>query len=194
MAKTPSAPSFNDAPSEGTVFNGESVSGKGRPTPTRAQQEAARKRPLVADTKEAKARARAQMSAQREKARVGMAAGDERYLPARDRGPQRRFARDFVDAGYHLGEVVMPAMIVVIVLTFLPIAVVATWAFVGLWFFILLVIGDMIVTSVRVKRAAAARWGDRREKGLGLYAAMRTVQMRWMRLPKPQVKRRQQPG
>ncbi|GAA3024060.1 hypothetical protein JOE64_001134 [Microbacterium dextranolyticum] len=73
--------------------------GKHRPTPSRAEQEAARKRPLVADTKEARARAKAELAAQREKARVGMANGDERYLPARDKGPQRKFVRDLVDSG-----------------------------------------------------------------------------------------------
>ena len=109
----------NDAPSEGTVLNG-TPAGKGRATPSRAEQEAARKRPLVPDTKEAKARAKADLAAQREKARIGMANGDQRYLPARDQGPQRKFVRDWVDAGWHLGEAVMPAMVLVILATFLP--------------------------------------------------------------------------
>ncbi len=192
MAKTPAAPAPNDAPTDGTVLNGVTVaggSGKGRPTPSRAEQEAARKRPLVADTREAKARARADLASKREKARLGMAAGDDKYLPARDRGPQRKFARDYADAGWHLGEAVMPAMVLVIILTFVPIADVQFWSFVVLWIFILMVIADMVFTAVRVKRAARAKWGDRMEKGLGWYAAMRTIQMRWMRLPKPQVKR-----
>jgi hypothetical protein len=60
--------------------------------------------------------------------------------------------------------------------------------------FILFVIGDMIITSIRVKRAAKAKWGERMEKGLGWYAAMRTIQMRFMRLPKAQVKRGQHPA
>ncbi|MBZ6371944.1 MAG: DUF3043 domain-containing protein, partial [Microbacterium hominis] len=81
--------------------------GKNRPTPSRAEQEAARKRPLVADTKEARARAKAELAAQREKARIGMANGDERYLPVRDKGPQRRFVRDWVDSGWHAGELLM---------------------------------------------------------------------------------------
>lgn len=196
MAKPLPTPVPDSAPSEGTDINGVPLvgaGGKGRATPSRAEQEAARKRPLVADTKEAKARARADLAVKREKARVGMAAGDDRFLPARDRGPQRRYARDFADAGFHLGEAVMPAMIVVIVLTFLPIPAVQYYAFIVLWVFIMLVIADMIVTAVRIKRAASAKFGDRREKGLGWYAAMRTIQMRWMRLPKPQVKRRQYP-
>ncbi|NYE20626.1 DUF3043 domain-containing protein [Microbacterium immunditiarum] len=197
MARTPSAPA-SDGASDGTVLNGESVggtSGKGRPTPTRAEREAARRRPLVADTKEAKARARAELATQREKARQGMAAGDPKYLPPRDQGPQRKFARDFVDAGWHLGEAVMPAMVIVIVATFIPSAMIQYWAFIGLWIFILFVIADMIVTSIRVKRAARAKFGaDRLEKGLGWYSAMRTIQMRFMRLPKAQVARGQHPS
>lgn len=192
MAKTPDAPS-SDAPSEGTTLNGTPVS-KGRATPTRAEQEAARKRPLVPDTKEAKARARAELAERRDKARAGMAAGDERYLTARDKGPQRRWVRDWVDSGFHLGEAVMPAMVLVIVLTFIPVPVVMQYSFLGLWLFIFFVIGDMIITSIRVKRAAKAKWGDKTEKGLGWYAAMRTIQMRFLRLPKPQVSRGKRPA
>ena len=57
----------------------------------RAEQEAARKRPLVPnDRKEAAKQARAKQAEAREQARVGMAAGDDRYLPARDQGPQKQ--------------------------------------------------------------------------------------------------------
>ncbi len=196
MATTPVAPTPKDSPSEGTVLNGVPVdaSGKGRATPSRAEQEAARKRPLVPDTKEAKDRAKADLAAQREKARLGMAAGDDKYLTARDKGPQRKFVRDFVDAGWHLGEAVMPAMVVVILATFIPVLGIQYWAFVGLWIFIFFVIGDMVLTSYRVKKAARAKWGDKTEKGLGWYAAMRSIQMRFLRLPKPQVKRGQHPA
>jgi hypothetical protein len=196
VAKNSAAPASSDAPSEGTTLNGAPVpGGKGRATPSRAEQEAARKRPLVPDTKEAKARQRAELQAQREKARVGMAAGDPKYLPARDQGPQRKFVRDYVDAGWHLGEAVMPAMVVVILATFIPMQAVQFYSFVALWIFILFVIGDMILTSIMVKRAVKEKFGaDKMEKGLGWYAAMRTVQMRFLRLPKPQVKRGQRPA
>lgn len=196
MAKTP-APAPHDAPAGGAADGSANsgASGKGRPTPTRAEQEAARRRPLVPDTKEAKAAAKADLARQRDRARIGMAEGDERYLPARDKGPQRRFARDFVDAGWHLGEAVMPAMVAVIVLTFLPVGGMQTYAFIGLWVFIFFVIGDMIILSMRVKSAAKAKFGATKlEKGLGWYAAMRSIQMRFMRLPKPQVKRGQHPA
>ncbi len=99
MAKSPH-PHPNDTPVEPTELG----SGKGRATPSRAEQEAAASVPLVPDTKEAKARrAPRELAAQREKARIGMAAAKRITCPSRDRGPQRRFARDFVDAGLPLG-------------------------------------------------------------------------------------------
>ncbi|MCK6080464.1 DUF3043 domain-containing protein [Microbacterium sp. EYE_5] len=186
MAKTP--------PPADTAPDAPSGPGKNRPTPTRAEQEAARKRPLVANTKEARARAKADLAAQREKARIGMAAGDERYLTPRDRGPQRRFARDYTDAGWHFGELVMPLLVIVILMALVPNNAVVFYSYVGLWAYILFVVADMILLSRKVKKLAAAKWGDRREKGLGWYAAMRSVQMRFMRLPKPQVKRGDYPS
>jgi hypothetical protein len=185
VAKTP-APAPKDAGAE--------APGKGRPTPSRAEQEAARKRPLVADTKEAKARQKAELAAQRERARVGMAAGEEKYLPARDRGPQKRFVRDFVDSGWNLGEFVMPMMVLVILLTLLNLAEVQVYAFIVLWCYIILVVADMLITSWRIKRAARKKFGNRIDRALGWYGAMRTIQMRWMRMPKPQVKRGRRPA
>lgn len=168
--------------------------GKGRATPTRADQEAARRRPLVANTKEARAAAKAQLQEQRERARVGMANGDDRYLPVRDKGPQRRWVRDYVDAGWHLSEWIMAFMLVVILVSFVQDSIVSFYAFLGLWAYVLLAVLDMVLLAGRVKRKAAAKFGkERLEKGHGWYAAMRSMQMRFMRLPKPQVKRGQYP-
>lgn len=183
MAKNPPAPAPEDAPSP-------VGSGKGRPTPSRAEREAANRRPLVPDTKEAKARARAELNAKREKARIGMAAGDERYLPARDKGPQRKFVRDWIDSRTSLGEFILPVLVVFILLSLLPSQEFVVYVFLALWSLFAVIVVEMVVTSTRVKRAVRTEFGaDRIEKGLGWYAAMRQVQMRFMRLPKPQVKR-----
>ncbi|MDQ4212981.1 DUF3043 domain-containing protein [Microbacterium capsulatum] len=186
MPTTPS-PSTNDESSE-------TASGKGRRTPTRAEQEAARRRPLVPDTKEAKAQARAELRQRQDRQRIGMANGEEKYLPARDKGPQRRWVRDYVDAGWHLSEWVMALMVVVIVVSLIPSTAVAYWAFVGLWAYIALAVLDMVWLGVRVNRKIADKFGrEHRERGLAWYAGMRSLQMRFMRLPKPQVKRGQYP-
>ena len=185
MAKTPPPADAPEVPAG---------PGKNRPTPSRAEREAARKRPLVADTKEAKAQRKAELAAAREKARIGMAAGDDRYLTPRDRGPQRRFVRDHVDAGWHLGELIMPLLVVVILLSLVTNSTVLFFGYIGLWAYIILVVVDMVLTSRKIKKLARAKWGDRMEKGLGWYGAMRSVQMRFMRLPKPQVKRGEYPN
>ncbi|WP_193596309.1 DUF3043 domain-containing protein [Microbacterium sp. YJN-G] len=181
-------PSADDAPET-------PAAGKGRATPTRAEREAANRRPLVANTKEARAAAKADLQARRERARIGMEQGEDKYLPARDKGPQRRWVRDYVDAGWHLSEWVMAAMLLVIVLSLMPFQNVQLWSMAALWAYMLLAVLDMVLLSIRVKKKAAAKFGaERRERGLGWYAAMRALQMRFMRLPKPQVKRGQYPA
>ena len=170
--------------------------GKGAPTPSRREQEAARKRPLVpTDRKEAARNARAKQAEAREKARIGMAAGDDRYLTARDRGPQRRYVRDYVDARFSIGEFLIPVMLLVIVLTFLPYPALQVWGLFALWGFFFVAVVDCIVLGLLVTKRIGEKFGKTKvERGLRWYAAMRALQLRIMRLPKPQVKRGQYPS
>lgn len=170
-------------------------SGKGRPTPTRREREAANLRPLVgSDRRAASKESRAKMAEAREKARIGMAAGEEKFLPARDKGPQRRYIRDYVDARFSLGEILIPVMFLVIILTFVN----NTWAqligILGLWIFFVAAVIDGVILGFIVNKKLAAKFGaDQVQSGNRWYAAMRAMQLRAMRLPKPQVKRRQFP-
>ncbi|SDH42625.1 Protein of unknown function [Leifsonia sp. 98AMF] len=170
--------------------------GKGAPTPSRRQQEAARKRPLVpTDRKEAARVARQKQAEAREKARIGMAAGDDRYLTARDRGPQRRYVRDYVDARFSIGEFLIPVMLIVIILTFLPWPEMQVYGLFALWGFFLIAVIDCFVLGFLVRKRIGAKFGATKvERGLRWYAAMRALQLRVMRLPKPQVKRGQFPS
>lgn len=169
--------------------------GKGAPTPTRREQEAARKRPLVPeDRKEAARQARAKTAEAREKARVGMAAGDDRYLTARDRGPQRRYVRDYVDARFSIGEYLIPVMLLVIVLSFLP-GYFQVYGLLALWAFFAVAVIDCFVLGMLVRKRLREKFGESKvERGVRWYAAMRALQLRVMRLPKPQVKRGQYPS
>jgi hypothetical protein len=170
--------------------------GKGVPTPSRREQEAARKRPLVpTDRNEAARAARAKQAEAREKARIGMAAGDDRYLTARDRGPQRRFVRDYVDARFSIGEFLIPVMLIVIVLTFLPWPAMQVYGLFALWGFFFVAVVDCIVLGFLIQRRVGDKFGKTKvERGLRWYGAMRALQLRIMRLPKPQVKRGQYPS
>ena len=169
--------------------------GKGRPTPTRKEREAARKRPLVPnDRKRAREENRQRMAEARERARDGLARGDERYLPQRDRGPQRRYVRDYVDARTSFGEFMIPVMFLVIIATFLPSLDAQFIAIIALWAFFLIAVADSILLANLVKRRLKKKFGDDRvEKGVGWYAGMRALQLRVLRLPKPQVKRGEYP-
>jgi hypothetical protein len=169
--------------------------GKGQATPTRRQQELARKRPLVpGDRKLAAKQARQKSAAARERARIGMASGEEKYLTSRDRGPQKRYVRDYVDARLSIGEFMIPVMFVVILLTFLPDPAVQTYGILALWAFFLVAVIDCVVLGFLITRRVKAKFGADRAERVRWYAAMRALQLRAMRLPKPQVKRGQYPA
>lgn len=190
MAKPNSANKTD--PAAGYDLDTDSISsGKGRATPTRKEREAANLRPLVSSDRKAGNKAsRAKMNEAREKARIGMANGEEKYLPMKDKGVQRRYIRDYVDARWSVGEVILPAMFLVIILTVINNAVVQTIALVALWSFFLIAVIDCIVVGVLIQRKLTAKFGaEKVQKGNRWYTAMRALQLRPMRLPKPQVKR-----
>jgi hypothetical protein len=173
----------------------EKSSGKGAPTPTRKEREAANRRPLVPnDRKEAARIRRHNTSEAREQARRGMAAGEERYLPTRDKGPQKRFVRDYIDARFNIGELLIPVMFAVLIMTFLPIFELQAYGIFTLWAFFFISIIDCVIVGFRVKKKLGEKFGiSRVERGVRWYASMRALQLRLMRLPKPQVKRGQFP-
>jgi hypothetical protein len=169
----------------------EAIVGKGRPTPRRRDREAEHKRPLVANSRK---EARARMNKVRERARLGMANGEERFLPQRDKGPQRKWVRDYVDARWSFGEFLIPIMFAVIIATFLPSVEAQIIAIIVLWGFFLVTILDSVLVGHMVRKGLREKYGfDNVEKGVRWYGAMRSLQMRGLRLPKPQVKRGERP-
>lgn len=189
-SKNPDTPASSEAETEPRA------SGKGRPTPTRKQREAQNVRPLVSNDRKAAAKeARAKLAAEREKARVGLAAGDERYLPQRDRGPQRKWIRDYVDARFSVGEILIPLMFVIIFLTLIDNQTVQFVGIIALWTFFALAVADAFLLGWLIKRKLGKKFGPENvQKGSRWYGAMRGMQLRVLRLPKPQVKRGQYPS
>ncbi len=188
MAKAPS----NNTPPRGDISADEAaatVAGKGHATPTRREREAANLKPLVqSDRKAAAKEARAKMSSQRERARVGMANGEEKYLLIKDKGPQRKFVRDYVDARFSVGEILIPILFIFVLLSGL--SNLTVWVTLGMYAYLFAAIVDAAIVGVIVTRKLGVKFGgDNVQKGTRWYAAMRAVQLRVMRLPKPQVKR-----
>ncbi len=189
---TPSA--AEQATAEAVATADAIAAGKGRATPTRKEREAARKRPLVPnDRKQAAKEHREKMNAARERARIGMANGEEKYLPQRDRGPQKKWVRDYVDARINIGEFLIPVMFVVIILTFIPSVEAQTISILALWAFFLVAVLDSTLLGFIVRRKLTKKFGADKVEKVRWYAAMRSLQLRVLRLPKPQVKRGQFP-
>jgi hypothetical protein len=166
--------------------------GKGRPTPKRREAEMARKKRVAPprNRKEAAALQRERMRAEREKRVSAMRTGDERYLPARDRGPVRRFVRDFVDSRRSVGEFLLPLLVTILVLSFLgETQVWARSATATLWLMmIVLTTLDTVLLLWRLGRQLKVRFPDTSTRGAKLYGLLRSTQMRFLRMPKPQVK------
>lgn len=186
---------------------------KGRPTPKRHDQEV--KRGVIRDpdaltpaqqqqrNKElkktmSKQEWKAYKKEQREKNRAAskqmqarIDAGDERYLMDRDRGPVRRYVRDWVDSRRFFNNYVMPLALVLLLIliigTWLPrlasILSLITLVFMAVILIEAVIIGRRANAAVRAKFPNATDTGF----GLGMYAFSRASQPRSWRSPKPQV-------
>ncbi|MGW7350371.1 DUF3043 domain-containing protein [Streptomyces sp. NPDC054784] len=164
---------------------------KGRPTPKRSEAQSQRRSlaKAPANRKEATKRTREARRTALARQREALNSGDERYLPARDQGATRRFARDFVDARWCVAEFFLPIAVVILGLSLMPSMQVKN-ASLLLWLgVIVMIVVDSVTLSVRLKKELRERFPDDSRKGVVMYALMRTLQMRRMRLPKPQVAR-----
>ncbi|MFJ8790403.1 DUF3043 domain-containing protein [Streptomyces sp. NPDC102462] len=168
---------------------------KGRPTPKRSEAQSQRR--SVANTsmtrKDAAKRQRGERRAQLERQRQALAGGDERYLPARDKGPVRKFARDWVDSRFNIAEFFLPLAVVILVLSVVRVPALQSIALLLWLVVIVLIVLDSLLSGFRLRKRLGERFPDQNRRGAVAYALMRSLQMRRLRLPKPQVKRGERP-
>ncbi|MFF4754818.1 DUF3043 domain-containing protein [Streptomyces sp. NPDC002514] len=168
---------------------------KGRPTPKRSEAQSQRR--SVANTpttrKEAAKRQRDERRVQLERQRQALASGDERYLPARDKGPVRKFARQWVDSRFNVAEFFLPLAVVILVLSVVRVPMLQSIALLLWLVVIVLIVLDAAFSGFRLRKRLGERFPDQNRRGAVAYALMRSLQMRRMRLPKPQVKRGERP-
>ena len=122
------------------------------------------------------------------KVRQAMKTGDERYFMPRDKGPVRRFIRDFVDVRFSFVELMIPVMILVLVLGWTGRANLMQIGNTILLGMLLLVVVDLVLLRFRLRRELAQRFPEEPTKGTTYYAVTRAMQMKFMRLPKSQVR------
>ena len=166
------------------------TAGKGRPTPKRSEAERRRRLPYTApkDRKEAARVSRDRQRTDRTRRTEALRRGEEWALPPRDRGPVKALARDYVDSKRRISEYYMYGLLVLLVLLFIRAPIVQTIV-------PLLVLGAVLIMAIegifigrKVKRIAAERLPGQSTRGLALYSAMRALQIRKLRVPKPRVK------
>jgi hypothetical protein len=146
--------------------------------------------PAPSNRKEAYRSLKDRQRAERAEASAGMKAGDERYLLARDRGPERRLVRDIVDSRRTVGTWFFGGALIVLVgsSTRMPIQVQVAanvlWALLAI-----AVIGDSFLISRKIGKLVRERFPKTNQRlgSLYLYGIMRGLTFRRMRVPKPQV-------
>lgn len=164
--------------------------GKGRPTPKRKISEAKRITSSLAPvvTKEQKREAKLASRQDRVASRAAYLRGEESALPLRDRGPARRFVRNYVDARRSIGEYFLPIIFVVLILTLIPTPSVQFGAIAIMYGVLIMAVVDGIFLGRKIRRLMGEKFPNVSTKGLGMYAWLRSTQMRRLRAPHPQTK------
>jgi DUF3043 family protein len=161
---------------------------KGRPTPKRSEAEKRRRQPYSApaDRKAAVAQSRSQGRAERTKRYEAMRRGENWALPTKDRGPVRALARDVVDSRRRVSEYYMYIVGALVVLLFIPsLRTIVDYVVLAVIFVMLI---EAMLLGRQVRKLAAQRFPGERTKGLTVYSALRAMQIRALRTPKPRVK------
>ncbi|MEY2634659.1 MAG: hypothetical protein RIS75_599 [Actinomycetota bacterium] len=167
-------------------------SGKGRATPKRKDAELSRKQTLKPsrDTKAGKAASRQRENLSRNETRRALYTGDQKHLPLRDQGPVRQFVRNHVDRRISMGELFVPIAFAVLLLAiafptdgFVQTLISSLWTVMLVGLFV-----DISVLTVTLRKKLKSDFPQYTGRGDVLYAIMRSITLRAMRLPKPLVK------
>jgi hypothetical protein len=142
-----------------------------------------------ANRREAVKQMRERQREERAEATAGMRAGDERYLLARDRGPERALVRNIIDARRTVGTWFFGGALIVLIGSTVRIPAVQLasnllWALLAV-----AVIVDSVLIARTVKKRVKEQFPKTSQRlgSLQLYGVMRGLTFRRMRVPKPQV-------
>jgi len=165
------------------------TAGKGRPTPKRSEAER-RRRPVSApgDRKEANRQYRDRQRQERTRRQQGMQRGEQWAMPPRDRGPVKALTRDYVDSRRRLSEFYMYGLLVLLVMLFVRNALVQSIVPILVTVAVLIMLVEGIFIGRQARALAEKRLPAESTQGVRMYAAMRALQIRQLRMPKPRIK------
>lgn len=163
----------------------------GKKTPKRPTDGRRRAEPPPANRKEALKKAREKAREDRVERRQAMMAGDDRYLLARDKGPERALVRDIVDRRLTVGTWFFGGALVVLLGSSTAMPPIVQLVSNVLWAALALgTMLDSVLLGREVNRRVREKFptSEQRMTSLYLYAAMRGLTFRRLRVPKPRVK------
>jgi Protein of unknown function (DUF3043) len=117
-----------------------------------------------------------------------MRRGEQWALPARDRGPVKALARDYIDSRRRLSEYYMYLMIVLVVVLFIKKSGVQLYAEPIALVLILLVVVDAAWLRFKLTKLVRERLPGESTRGLTIYAVFRALQIRRFRVPPPRIR------
>lgn len=176
---------------------------KGRPTPKRKEAEGKRRGPVAPPPRtmrEAMKRNRelrkANPASKEERRRLAkerqerMAAGDDRYLLPRDKGPVKAYVRDLVDSRRHFLGAFMPLAILVFIVLLVPVPVIQQYVTLLCMVALVVMAVEGYFNGRRITRLVRQKFPKETVSGrsIGWYAFVRASQIRKLRMPKPRVK------
>ncbi|MDA8323873.1 MAG: DUF3043 domain-containing protein [Actinomycetota bacterium] len=167
---------------------------KGRPTPKRSEVERRRRQPYgapPANKKEAAAQQRERRRTDQRKRMDAMRRGEEWALPARDRGPVKALARDYIDSRRVLvSEYILFAVFALVFLLFVLGAAKNSSAILYIEFGILaLIAAESLYHGYRVTALVKQRLPGESTRGITWYIAKRAIRLRSSRVPPVRVSR-----
>jgi Protein of unknown function (DUF3043) len=179
----------DSAPDAGGAAGRATTAAKGRPTPKRSEAER-RRRPVNApgDRKEANRQSRDRQRGDRARRQQALAKGEQWALPVRDRGAVRALTRDYVDSRRRVSEFYMYGLVVLLALLFVRNAFVQSIVPLVVLAAVLVMLVEGIFIGRRARALAEERLPGESTQGVRLYAAMRALQIRQLRMPKPRIK------
>ena len=161
---------------------------KGRPTPSRKDAQAKRvvNSMAPAANKEERKKQKELQRQHRGSARAAYMRGEESALPARDRGPVRKFVRNYGDSRRSLAEYLLPLLFVVLMVS--RITALQSIAVLLMYIVFLGAMAEGVILSRKLKKEVKTRFPEASTKGIGAYGWSRSTQLRRLRAPAPQVK------
>ena len=158
------------------------TSKKDRPTPTRKEAEAARRQRMATTLSKKEARAAASRQSRLERMKT---------ISAREAAPEKVLMRDYIDARFNLGEFLLPAVVVILLVSVVgsywrTLTLISTLV---MYMFIVGVFVDGYLMWRGFKKVLASRLPKASPKGLLMYGMARSTQIRRFRRPLPRIKR-----